>query len=239
MYKLIKKDLKIGWPFLFGILILISFIMHMLIWTMMDHFGGVIIPVTTLIVSVFCIASSFLFIIIDDTYKTSVIFASLPIRRSRIVCARYATCMLMTAYAFAIAIASCFSMIHIFGEYDPAFMILLSPAVMVGMLSFLFIVLSLFLPFIFTFGVSKGSAIALGTFLSMQVLASIATFVLKAFKGLIVIDVSLFVKCFNSCVNWIISLETSTTCVLLGSVVLAIIIFSLGLSICFYKKLDL
>jgi hypothetical protein len=239
MIKLIIKDVKIGWFFLFGIFILISFIMHMLIWTMMDRFGGVIIPVLSFIVMALCVASSFLFFVIDDTYKTDATFAGFPVARSRIVGARYVTCFLMTVFAFSIALSSCFSIVCIFNGYDPAFHILLSLRGIAGMLAFLFFVLSCILPFVFAFGLGRGFAMALSTLVSIPVLWTLSTFIMKAIRGVIAIDLGVLLRLFNASLKWITALKTQEIYLFLASVVLMIVLLSLGLSICFYKRLDL
>jgi hypothetical protein len=239
MLNLIKKDVITGWSFICGIFILISFVMHMMMWTMMDNFGGVVIPVLTLIVFALCIASSFLFIIIDETSKANATLASLPIARWRIVAARYATSFLMILLAFLMVLSSCYSMLYIFGEHDPAFDLLLSPGAMAGTLAFLFILVSLILPFIFTFGAGRGFMVALSTLVGLQVTWTAVKFIKKALQGVVAVDFSFILRLFNTALKWIVGLRSQETALLLAAAVCAIVLVSLGLSIFFYKRMEL
>ncbi|HEX9975263.1 MAG TPA: ABC-2 transporter permease, partial [bacterium] len=141
MFSLIKKDFIAGWMFLIGVVILIPFITMIAMWAMMDDFGGVIIGIFTFIVMVLCIASSFIFLSVDTTYKAEMIYASLPIKRSKIVIARYLSSFILTTGSFSLAVLSCFSMVYIFNHTDPAFKIILSFRGIISMISFLFMIL--------------------------------------------------------------------------------------------------
>lgn len=239
MFKLIIKDLKSGWIFLFGIVIVIAFLLHMMLGVMMDDFGGVSIPFLTFFVMICCIATSLLFITIDETFKTNATFASLPVARCKIVCARYVTSFFITTFAFLIVLLSCYSIVHVFNGQDPAFKIILSLQGIGAMLAFMFIVLSCIMPFIFTFGTGKGLIIALSTLVGIQLISTIITFVIRAFNGVMRIDLYVVLKLFNSGVRWLSALKPQELYMILVSAVVVIVLLSMGVSVFFYNKLDL
>lgn len=57
-----KKDFMVCWMFIIGILLIIPFLTTIALLAMIEDFGGVVIPVFTLIIVGLCIASSFIFI---------------------------------------------------------------------------------------------------------------------------------------------------------------------------------
>ena len=97
MLNLIRKDFIACWMFLIGVVILIPFITLIAMWAMMDDFGGVIIGVLTFVVMILCIASSFIFMGVDSAFQAEMIYASLPIKRSKIVLASYLSSFMLTA----------------------------------------------------------------------------------------------------------------------------------------------
>lgn len=239
MFNLIKKDFIAGWMFLIGVVILIPFITMIAMWAMMDDFGGVIIGVLTFIVMVLCIASSFIFLGVDTTYKAEMIYASLPIKRSKIVMARYLSSFMLTAGSFSLAVLSCLSMVYIFNHTDPAFKIILSFRGIISMISFLFMILCFILPFIFKFGVGKGVTAALITQISMMIAVPLVKFVLKALQGILAFDFAFFNRMLHAAIKWIIGLTRFQAYALIFGIVAFVILVSIGLSVRFYNKMDL
>jgi hypothetical protein len=239
MLNLIRKDFIAGWMFLIGVVFIIPFITLITMWAMMDDFGGVIIGVFTFIVMVLCIASSFIFLGVDNAYKAEMIYASLPIKRSRIVFARYLSSFILTIGSFSLAVLSCLSMVYIFNETDPAFNIILTFRGIISMLSLLFMVLSFIFPFIFKFGPGKGVTAALITQISLMIAIPVIKFVLKALQGILVFDFAMFNRMLHTAIKWIIGLTAFQAYVLIFGIVSLIIFASIGLSVRFYKGMDL
>jgi hypothetical protein len=239
MLNLIRKDFIAGWMFLIGVVLIIPFISMIAMWAMMDDFGGVIIGVFTFIVIILCIASSFIFLGVDTTYKAEMIYASLPIKRSKIVLAHYLSSFMLTTGSFSLAVLSCFSMVYIFNHIDPAFDIILSLRGIIAMLSFLFMILSFIFPFIFKFGAGKGIMAALITQISLMIAVPVIKFVLKALQGILAFDFAFFNRMLHSAIKWLVGLTTFHAYVLIFGIVSFVILVSIGLSVRFYKKMDL
>lgn len=239
MFNLIKKDFISGWMFLIGVVLIIPFITLITMWAMMDDFGGVIIGVFTFIVMVLCIASSFIFLGVDNAYKAEMIYASLPIKRSKIVLARYLSSFILTTGSFSLAVFSCLSMVYIFNETDPAFKIILSFRGIIAMLSFLFMILSFIFPFIFKFGPGKGITAALITQISLMIAVPAIKFVLKALQGILVFDFAFFNRMLHSAIEWIVGLTAFQAYLLIFGIVTLVILVSMGLSVRFYNRMDL
>jgi len=239
MLNLIRKDFIAGWMFLIGVVILIPFITLIAMCAMMDDFGGVIIGVFTFIVMVLCIASSFIFLGVDNAYKAEMIYASLPIKRSKIVLARYLSSFILTAGSFSLAVLCCFSMVYIFNETDPAFNIILSFRGIISMISFLFMILSFIFPFIFKFGPGKGVTAALLTQISLMIAVPVIKFIFKALQGILAFDFAFFNRMLHSAIKWIVGLTAFQAYLFVFGLVFFVILVSIGLSVRFYNRMDL
>lgn len=239
MFNLIKKDFIAGWMFLIGVVLIIPFITLIAMWAMMDDFGGVIIGVFTFLVMVLCIASSFIFLGVDNVYKAEMIYASLPIKRSRIVVARYLSSFMLTTGSFSLVVLSCFSMVYIFNETDPAFNIILSFRGIIAMISFLFMILSFIFPLIFKFGPGRGVIAALITQISLMIAVPAIKFVLKALQGILAFDFAFFNRMLHSVIKWIVGLTAFQAYLVIFGIVTLVILVSMGLSVRFYKRMDL
>ena len=239
MLNLIRKDFIAGWMFLIGVVILIPFITLIAMWAMMDDFGGVIIGVLTFVVMILCIASSFIFMGVDSAFQAEVIYASLPIKRSKIVFARYLSSFILTTGSFSLAVLSCFSMVYIFNETDPALNIILSFRGIIAMLSFLFMILSFIFPFIFKFGPGKGVTAALITQISLMIAVPVIKYVLKAMQGILEFDFAFFNRILHSAIKWIVGLTAFLAYLLIFGIVTFVILVSIALSVKFYSRMDL
>ena len=239
MLNLIRKDFIAGWMFLIGVALVIPFITLIAMWAMMDDFGGVIIGVLTFIVMILCIASSFIFLGVDSAFQAEMIYASLPIKRSKIVLARYLSSFILTTASFSLAVLSCFSMVYIFNETDPAFNIILSFRGIIAMLSFLFMILSFIFPFIFKFGPGKGITAALVTQIGLMIAVPAIKFVLKALQGILAFDFAFFNRMLHSAIKWIVGLTAFQAYLLIFGIVTFVILVSIGLSVRFYNRMDL
>lgn len=239
MLNLIKKDFIAGWIFLLGIAILIPFITTMAIWAMMDDFGGLIIGVFTFITIGLCIASSFIFTGIDTASNADMIYASLPIKRSTIVYARYSSSMLITTTSFMLVILTCLSSVYIFNKADPAFELLLSLRGIISMITFLLLILSFILPFVFKFAFGKGITAALITQICFVISVPVFKFLMKALYGIWEFDITFFTKLLDDILKWIIELQAVYAYLLIFTIVSIIIFISIILSVRFYNRRDL
>ena len=242
MLDLIKKDFIACWIFLLGVAIFIPFITTMAIWAMMDDFGGLIIGVFTFITIALCIASSFIFIGIDTASNADMIYASLPIKRSTIVYARYFSSMLQVIVSFALIILTCLSSIYIFNKTDPAFELLLSLRGITSMITFLLLILSFILPFVFKFAFGKGISAALITQICFVISVPVFKFLIKALNGIWEFDIAFFSKLLDDILKWIISLPRVLgvyAYLLIFTIVSMMIFISIILSVRFYNRRDL
>ena len=239
MLNLIKKDFFAGYLFLFGIIILAPFITWMEIWAMIDDFGGLILGIFTLITMILCIASAFIFMAVDSSPNTDMIYASLPVKRSTIVAARYITSYMMMLICFLIIILTCFSSVYLFNKSDQAFNILLSLRGIASMSLFLIFILSFILPFVFTFGAGKGFTVALIVQIILVISLPLIKFIFNLVSGIFEFDIALFSRFLKSTLRWIIALPAYQAYILIIFIIIIVITISLKLSIRFYYRRDL
>jgi ABC-type transport system involved in multi-copper enzyme maturation permease subunit len=239
MLNLIKKDFFAGYLFLLGVVIFAPFITWMEIWAMIDDFGGLILGIFTFITMLMCIASAFIFMAVDSSPNTDMIFASLPVKRSTIVAARYLTSYTLMLSCYLIIVLTCFSAVYLFNKSDQAFNILLSLRGLASMSLFLIFILSFILPFVFKYGSGKGFTTALITQIVLVIFIPIAKFVLNVLNGIFEFDIALFSRLLNSTLRWLIALPAYQAYILITLFIILIITISLKLSIRFYYKRDL
>jgi hypothetical protein len=239
MLNLIKKDLFAGYLFLFGIVILAPFITWMEIWAMIDDFGGLILGIFTLITMILCIASAFIFMAVDASPNTDAIYASLPVKRSTIVAARYVTSYTMMFSCFFIIILMCLGSVYLFNKTDQAFNVLLSLRGIASMSLFLIFILSFILPFVFTFGAGKGFKVALILQIALITLIPVIKFIFNVLNGFFEFDIAFFSRFLKETLIWIIALPASQAYILIILLIIIVITISLTLSIRFYNRRDL
>jgi len=167
------------------------------------------------------------------------IYASLPIKRSKIVLARFLSSFMLTTGSFSLAVLSCLAMVYVFGHTDPAFKIILSFRGIIAMLSFIFMILCFILPFIFKFGAGKGMTAGLITQVSLMIAVPVIKFVLKALQGILAFDFAFFNRMLHAAIKWLIGLSRFQAYALIFGMVALVILVSIGLSVRFYNKMDL
>lgn len=239
MLRLIKKDFIAGWMFLIGVVLIIPFITTIAIFAMLDDFGGLILGVFTFIVVMLCSASAFIFLGVDSTFNTDMIYASLPIKRYIIVLARYGSAFFLTSGSYGLALISCYVAVNFFGQYDPAFEIILSWRGILSLLIFLFLILAFIFPFIFRFGPGKGIAAAIVTQIGLTLLVPVTKFILNALKGIFHFDLAFFSRIFQNGIRWLMQLEKYQVYLLLMGIFATILLISVCLSIRFFNRKDL
>ena len=239
MFRLIKKDLVSGFIFLLIFPIAIPLMTVMAIWMMLDDFGGLIVAVITFITMGLCIAPALLFFALDSARGVEAVFASLPVKRSTIVCARYCSVYLITVSAFFVVLLTCFAAVYLFGAADPAFGLLLSVRGVWSMIFSLLLVLSFIQPFIFRYGFEKGSIAVLFTLVGMAVTVLVIDSVLKALNGIVEFDPGFFNSMIMAALTGIKSLKSTPAYLAMIAALVVLTGFSSALSVRFYRLRDL
>lgn len=239
MIRLIKKDIIACWPFLVIATLVIPFLTWLMLWAMMDDFGGVALGAITLLTVFACTITSIIPFLVDTTTGIETTFVGFPIERSAIVLARYISAYLLNTYALLLIVVTIWLLNILFNPSDSAFEILLSIRGIIGIYVFLTFLLSFFLPYILKFGASKGSVYYLATMMILSFLDPFYTMLNNLTSGLFVIDLSIFTRVFEASMRFIRFLPTSEVYLLLISVVLVVVSSSIYLSIKFYSKRDL
>lgn len=239
MKYLIKKDFISASLFITGMSLAIPFITILTIWTMVDHFGGIIIGVFTLIVVAESIFPSLMFILIDSTTGTDKTFASLPIKRKTIVLSRYTGSIIVLTYNFLLVILTCLAAIYFFDVRDSILVKLVSLNGIYIMFFFLIFITSFVLPFIFKSGAGGGLIKATIALIILLSLFPAGDFVINQFKDYLSIDPEFLIKLAEDILFWI--KDQPAYFIKLGSVwsLLLILIVSYLLSVNFYNKMDI
>ncbi|MFC1556056.1 ABC-2 transporter permease, partial [candidate division KSB1 bacterium] len=203
MLDLIKKDFIAGALFFPAIVTFIPFLTTLMIFAMIDDFGGVIVGIFFFVVIALCMISSFLFIMIDSTQNADMVFASLPVRRSEIVLARYISSSLMSLFSYSVVLFTCFFAVHVFHQTDPFLDIILSFRGIAGVITYLLFMLAFMLPFILTFGVGKGMIVSISTVIGLQYCIPFIKSVLKAVSGSVEFDLSFINEAIKQAFIWL------------------------------------
>ena len=141
MFDLVKKDFIIGGIFLAVIAVVIPFLTVMSVVTMIDTFGGLVLGFFIPMIIVLCVGSSFIFIGIDAVYDADTIYASLPVKKSKIIYARYFTSFIMILFSFTLIALTSLVSLHLFHKTDPLLMLFFSIRGIIGTILFLFFIL--------------------------------------------------------------------------------------------------
>ena len=239
MLNLLRKDFTAGAIFLLGVIIIIPFMSTIAMAAMIDDFGGINMSIFTLLIAGLCVGASFVFIAIDTSYKTDATYASLPVKRSTIIEARYISSIIITVSGFFLAVISCLSLIHIFKLSDPAFSIILDTRGIISMISFLLIILAFMLPFAFKFGPGKGAIAALVVQIGLILLAPLLGFIKNALSDIWNFDIMFFYRLLLQIQIWIAALPAIYAYLFIFSIVFMLIVISITLSVRFYNRRDL
>lgn len=239
MFDLVKKDFIIGRIFLAVIVLVIPFITVMSLLTMIDKFGGLVLGFFIPMIIVLCIGSSFIFIGIDAAYNADSIYSSLPVKKSKIVCARYFTSSIMVILSFALIVLTSLASLHLFHKTDPLLMLLFSIRGMTGTVLFMLMFLMYYLPFIFKFGSSKGMSVALITQICIILIVPIGKFALRAVQGILAFDLAFFSGLFDAIRKWVMGMRANETYLFILTLLVVSTFISIGLSARFYKNKDI
>jgi len=239
MYKILYKDWLIGRGLLMGIFLLMPFLVSMALWVMLDDFGGIQIAPLSGIVSVLAIFFSFMLIMIDTSFQSENILISLPIERYKIVQARYISTFILVGFNLILAYLTIQMHYWLLGVQDPALPILLSFKGLLLFYSGLILMLAFIFPFMFKMGSGKGVIVALTIQVVLPLLKPIFGFLLGAFQGVFIFDVTDLIRILDVTIHWVREQSFLSIIILFSSAVILFTLFSLSLSIRFYSKRDI
>jgi len=239
MFDLVKKDFIIGGIFLAVIAVVIPFLTMMSVVTMIDTFGGLVLGFFIPMIIVLCVSSSFIFIGIDAAYNADTIYASLPVKKSKIIYARYFTSLIMILFSFTLIALTSLVSLHLFHKTDPLLMLFLSIRGIIGTILFLLFILIFYLPFIFKFGPGKGMSVALIAQIGLVLIVPVGKFTLKVLQGVLVFDLVFFTGLFETIRKWVMGLSTNGIYLFIITLLVVLAFISMGLSTRFYKKKEI
>ncbi len=230
MLNLIIKDIRINRGYLIAALTFLFFVSTQFIFIVLKEQGKNDPEIVFYSITVFltCSLSSSLFLIVDEVYKVSEVFASLPISRKQMVLSKYIIAYLLIGITLLIHFLGAHFALFLFGSKDYQTISLInSPGLWIGLFITLLISKALAHPFYFKFDMAKGSAIY----------SSIA-FLLFAFTT---ISFRLLMphNSIQLLVEWIQRQNELLILMTLLVAFLTLITTSVLLSIKFYKKRDL
>jgi len=239
MLDLIKKDIIVGWIILLGITLLIPFITTMMIMAMIDDFGGLILGVFGLITFGLCIAGSFLFIGVDAAFEADRHFASLPLKRSKMVFARYASAWLSLSFNYGLVILSCLAAIWLFNQSDPLLDRILTWRGIIAPYLMLICIQAYMLPFIFKFSTSNGAFIAAGSQIVFLLIRPVYQLLNKLFPDIFSFDFTWLISKIQTAFRWTGELSTISVIAIICLFIIGFATLSLGISIRFFNRRDL
>jgi len=187
MFMLVKKDFIVSYSFL--LFAIVTWVMY----AMMAFLYDMMVPLAML----FAIGLPFTFVLVDTIFKADVHYASLPLKRSGIVYARYFSSLIMVIIALVLTVITGIVLQNVFSKADKGFEIMLNFWGIVGFLSFVFISLSYLLPFIFRFGFARGVGIASSTVIVAALLVTGFKLLIPVIQGDTVFITSFFKNILN------------------------------------------
>lgn len=160
MLQLIFKDFRAYLPYQL-LSLLVAFVMSTLAVVFMLTAGDQIYLGIFVVGSMLCSSMfSMVFMMMDESYGASEVYASLPVSRRQIVWARYLTSSVQILLVLAACILAA-QPVAVFQESldDPALQVIYHPLFWVMMLLLLLLVVGFSYPFYFKYGLGKGALI--------------------------------------------------------------------------------
>lgn len=225
--------------FLFVISLVFPLLTVMAVVTMIERFGGLVLGFFIPMIMVLCVGSAFIFTAIDEACDANALFASLPIKKIKLVFARYLSSFLMVIFSFALIALTATISLHLIPNPDPVTMLFFSIRGMTGTVLFLLLFLTFYLPFVFKFGSGKGIAVALIAQIGIVLIVQIGKLALKAFQGIFAFDLAFIAGIFSAIRKWAIGLQTNEAYIFIIAVFIALTLISVALSTWFYKNKDI
>ena len=239
MFDLVKKDIFIGSIGIAVIAVVIPFVTLMAILTMVHDFGGLVLGFYIPMIIVLSIGSSFIFIGIDSSRNADALYVSLPVKRSKIIFARYFSSFIMILLSVSLIFLTALVSIQLLNETDPVLMLFLTLRGMTGTILFLLFILAFYLPFVFKFGLGKGMSAALMTQIGLILIVLVGKFSFNIIQGIFAFDLSFISGLLDAIGKWVMGLSANSTYLLIFVVLMVSILISMGLSIRFYKNRDI
>jgi len=241
MLNLIKKDFTAGKIYLGGITLGIPFLTSIALLAMMDDFGGIVYGFLTILTLLLCTFGSLIFLLIDSSFETDSIFASLPIKRDSIILARYFSSFLLTIFYLGIVVITLWvvSSLSLAKEYESTFERLLSfRGIQIVFVLLLFIQAFIF-PFIFKFGSNKGLLKSLTTIIILVGIDPLFNFINNVVFQNHEFEFSFIIKPLIEILLYLKSLSIAEIYFILFLVFVTVEFSSIQLSQRFYLKRDL
>lgn len=239
MIKLIKKDFSVGRYYILSMIFIIPFITGLAIMAMVSDFGGVITGIFILILVALCAGSGFIFFFADGDCNGEMLFASLPIKRSKIVIARYISSFLLAAVGFGLALGIMLIADIVFNVDDPVLNVMLSGRGILGLISAIMIVVSYGLPFLYKY--KNGNLILKAALFPVVIalLIQLINLIVAAIKGIWKIDLEYLTHIVNNIRDWILGQSLTYPYLSILIPLILIITLSVCLAIRFFQKREI
>lgn len=237
MLNLILKDLRAHWPFQVATGTGVVLFSTLVSAVMLDD-GGTFITAVFVSASLFlCLVFAFTGVIADHMYKTEPVYASLPVDRSRIVQARYATVIAYAAVGYLLALTS-IPLAQFFQDRNEVLGIF-QPANLVALAFLLAFVLSWCLPCYFRFGLAKGIWWADAILLALLSGPAVADFFWALTDGYVRFDAGLVLTLAEAALDWADTLSPILLYAGFALLTAAVVLPSAALSVRLYRYQDL
>ena len=225
--------------FLAGMPVLIPLITALAVLSMVEDFGGVLTGVFTFIILFICFISMFISLGLDSTPGIEMIFASLPIKKTAIVRARYLSSSLFVLFNFSLVVLTVIAVKQSSDIPSHLVSIFLTGRGILCMAALFLLLISLILPFYFKYGPGRGVVAALLFQAGLALIVPAVKFVLHLFGGEIILDIGFIFDQLQLLLTWILSLRPFIAYILVIGSILFIVTFSTIISGYFYTKRDL
>lgn len=239
MGDLIKKDFIASWIILAGMLFMVPFITTLATLAMTEDFGGIVIGVFALITIILSLLSTFISLGMESSTNAEMTYASLPITRAAIVCARYLSAALFILLNFSLIVVTSLISVHVINVVDPVLTSLFTVRGFICVFSFLLLLLSLLLPFYFKFGAGRGVTAGLLFQIGIVLLVPVIKFIINLFSGIIHLDLNSIIRFLYSSLSWIFGLRPVFAYLFAIGTIAVILLLSAALSVRFYNRRDL
>ncbi|MFC1554220.1 ABC-2 transporter permease [candidate division KSB1 bacterium] len=239
MFKLIKKDFIAGRLFIIIIPLIMMFVSMISISLIYDKTGKMIIGIFALIALMISTVTSFLFFLVDAAYNAEQIYASLPIKRSKIVYAGFCTTAILALTGVCIMICEGYLTVYFLFNSDPEYLKIFDLKILAAMVSFILIILSFFLPFVYSFGPGKGASVAGVFFIGLTLLKPVLSFSVNALNGIFKFDTEYLLSILKNIIDWLMGLKPVEAYLTLAGVLALFLLTSITISVWFFKKRDI
>jgi len=229
MLKLVEKDFKAGY------LVLLFIGVTWIMYAMTAFLYNLMVPLAM----VFAVGLSLVFPFLDSSFKAEVHIASLPLKRSDIVYARYLSSLIMVSMALIVTVITGKLLEAVLPFPGKGFEIILTFQGIAAFLSVVIMALSYLLPFIFRFGCGKGIGFAFVLITSVVIVITGYKLLIPFIHGETILISSFFQNILTQLQNMTIFSWRRGIQIFLIFISVFIAFISVKLSVKFYSKRDL